>query len=223
MPGIIVAFLGGAKWASGRLARDEQTAHPGYQGAGAFLQPVGAHIGNRVRTHQVREVRRSHQPGVGPGCVGENRSDDGGRGQALAFQRHSVVQTARRAAPSIADAGNHEVGVAVQIGQHFRVGGQRCVMLADIVNVGKLELAVQGAGDGPEDGIGVGLGVVQQAQAAAAQVNGPGGQARGRSPGSNPVGSISGTAPAPVLVVVISRLPSKVHHLYCISCISPPG
>jgi hypothetical protein len=55
------------------------------------------------------------------GGVDEHFGDNRRRGEALPFQGDSVVQTARRAAPSIADAGNHQIGVPVKLGQHFRL------------------------------------------------------------------------------------------------------
>ncbi len=123
-------------------AVDEQVPYRRSQRPGAFQKRIIACVRNGVRTHQVRKVGNSHQPGVRSGRVLENRCDNGRRGDALPFQSNSVVQTARRATPSIANTCDDEIRVAVQVGQHFRVWRQGSAVLASIKDVGELKLIV---------------------------------------------------------------------------------
>ena len=110
--------------AFGDGAVDEKASHTGRQGAGPFVQRIPADVGNGMRADQIGEVGHSHQPGIGSGGVDKNRGDDRRRRDSLPFQSNSVVQTARRAPPSIPDAGYYEIGVAMQVRQYLGVGWQ---------------------------------------------------------------------------------------------------
>ena len=96
------------------------------------IQSDGADVGDGMRADDVGEARHAHQLRVGLGCRDEYIGDDGGGGETQPLQGNSVVQTARRAAPSIADAGDNQVGVAVQFGHHLRLWRKRRAVLLDI-------------------------------------------------------------------------------------------
>ena len=98
------------------------------------FQSDGADVGDGMRADDVWEAPNAHQPSVGFRCVDEDAGDDGGCGEPQTLQGNSVVQTARRAAPSIANPGDNQVGVAVQFGHHLRLGRQRGAVLLYIKN-----------------------------------------------------------------------------------------
>ena len=104
-----------------QLAVDEQIAHVWDQVVRPLAEGVGSHVGDGMRAHQVWKTGDSHQPRVGAGGVGEHRCDDGRCRDSLALKSNSVVQTARRAASSIPYAGDYEICIVVQVGQHLRM------------------------------------------------------------------------------------------------------
>ena len=87
-----------------------------------FLKLGGADVGDRVRADQVGKFRNSHKACVRLRSVLENVRNNRDRGEPLLLQGDSVVQTARRATPSISYPGYHYVGVPVQGLQYFRPG-----------------------------------------------------------------------------------------------------
>ncbi len=131
------------------------------QHLGPFVQAISADIGDGVRTDDVGKAGHPHQAGVGFGGIHEDAGDDGCGWEALPLKGNSVVQTARRAAPSIADAGDDNIGVAVQLGHNLRLRRQRSAVLLDVEDLGELELVVEDVADGAEDQVGIGLGIVQ--------------------------------------------------------------
>ena len=78
-----------------------------------FIQPGGPDVRDGVGTDDIGEARYTHQPGVCLRRGDEYVGDDGGGGDALPLQGDSVVQTARRAAPSIPNPCDNQVRVAV--------------------------------------------------------------------------------------------------------------
>ena len=118
---------------------------------GPFVQAISAHIGDGVRADDVGKAGHAHQAGVGLGGVHEDTGDDGGGWEALPLKGNSVVQTARRASTSIADAGDDNIGVAVQLGHHLRPRRERSAVLLDVEDLGELELVVEDVADGAKD------------------------------------------------------------------------
>ena len=114
----------------------------------SLVQPCVADVGDGVWADDVGEAGHAHQPGIGFGGVDENAGDDGGGWEALPLQGYSVVQTARRAAPSIAYSGDYDVGMAMQLRHDLRLGRQRSAVLLQVDDVGELELVVQYVADG---------------------------------------------------------------------------
>ena len=89
--------------------------HLGGQHLGPFVQAIVTDIGDGVRADDVGKAGHAHQASVGLGGVHEDTGDDGGGWEALPLKGNSVVQTARRASPSIADAGDDNVGMAMKL------------------------------------------------------------------------------------------------------------
>ena len=121
-------------------------------------------------TYQIRKVRDAQKPGISLGSSYKNVGYDCGCRQPLLFQGYSVVQTARRASPSIPYAGNDKIAMAMQFGHYFRFRGQGSRVLLNIQHIGELELFIKYPGDGSKNHIRVGFRVVQQTQPLAPQV-----------------------------------------------------
>ncbi len=121
----------------------------GRQLVGPFLKIGWAYAGDWMGAYQVRKVGHSHEAGVSLRRSLEHVGDDGGGGKPLLLQGDSVVQTARRATPSIANAGNDHVGAPVKVFQHLRMGRQRRRVLLGIEYLGELEFLGKDSSDGP--------------------------------------------------------------------------
>lgn len=70
---------------------------------GLHTQLVVAVVADRMRDHDKRVVGHSAQPGHDAGGLDKPIGDDGSSRDAELFSRDRVVQTARRAAPSVPD------------------------------------------------------------------------------------------------------------------------
>ena len=129
----------------------QQLRHLRGQQFDPFVQPLGPYVCDWVGTNDIGESRYTHQPGVGLRCVDEHAGNDCCRGDALSLQGDSVVQTARRAAPSIADSSDDKVGMAVQLRHHLRLGWKGSAVLLDVEDIRELEFVIENFADGPED------------------------------------------------------------------------
>ncbi len=75
----------------------------------ASLDLVVGQGAERVGNDHRRELACAQGGALDLRLFGERRGDDDGGGHAACFQPDRVVQTARRAGPSIADGGDHHV------------------------------------------------------------------------------------------------------------------
>ncbi len=75
----------------------------------ARLDLVVGQGAERVRDDHRLELVRTQGGALHLRLSGERRGDDDGGGNAACFQPDRVVQTARRAGPSITDGGDHRV------------------------------------------------------------------------------------------------------------------
>ena len=103
----------------------QQTSYLGHQLACPRLELHRIDIRDGVRTDQVGKCGNPHQAGVGLCRLHKHLGNNRDRGEPLLLQGDTVVQTARRAPPSITHSGYHHVGVPMKLCHHFWPGWER--------------------------------------------------------------------------------------------------
>src|SRR5215471_1870332 len=108
-------------------------------------------------------------PALGHGMTRglENIGDDRHGGNAELLEKDSVEHTARRAGPSVADAGDDAVRLAARLVEDLLVGGHAGVVLAPHGVLGGAVLALEDLADPDEELVGVELRVLHEADALA--------------------------------------------------------
>ena len=91
----------------------------------------------RVSDHDRGEIVHAERIALHLCLMQEFRSDDNCRGAAGGFQSDAVMRTARRARPSVADRGHHDVVIGGNGRDQRWVGLLREALLAVIVHCGK--------------------------------------------------------------------------------------
>src|SRR5688572_16476897 len=97
----------------------------------------------------------------------EHVRDDGGGRHADLLEQDSVEHTARRAAPSVSDACDHDVAGLSRLLQDLLVRGHARVLLAEHLHLGRAVLRLQERADLLEDPVGVELRVLDERDALA--------------------------------------------------------
>ena len=82
-------------------------------------------------------VRHTLKPAHDPAATHKGLSTYDGRGYSHAFQGQSVVQTARRAGPSISGGGNHQIAFPLQFGHNLGGAGREAFPLLRVATVAK--------------------------------------------------------------------------------------
>jgi hypothetical protein len=114
----------------------------------------------RVVNYDRGEVAHAERVALHLCLVQEFRSDDNCRGAAGGFQSDAVMRTARRARPSVADRGHHDVVIGSDGRDQRRVGFLGEVLLAVVVHCGKRGFLLQFRHGLAQQAVGVPFGIV---------------------------------------------------------------
>src|SRR5262245_10141274 len=118
---------------------------------------------------QSEELVVRQPPALGHGMTRgfEDVGDDGHGGNAELLEEDSVEHTARRAGPSVADAGDDAVHPAARLVEDLLVGGHAGVVLPPHGVVGGTVLALEDVAGPDEELVRVELGILHEADALA--------------------------------------------------------
>src|SRR5262244_2625130 len=122
-------------------------------------------VGDGMRQSEEFVVRQS--PALGHGMTRglEDIGNDRHGGNAELLEEDSVEHTARRAGPSVADAGDDAIHPAACLVEDLLMGGHAGVVLAPHGVLGGAVLALEDLADLDEELVGVELGVLHEADA----------------------------------------------------------